>query len=88
MKTALKSKDAKIKATLVFNDVFFDLKMPKCQKCQRCQNGKNAKMQKICQNAKSPKNVSPFKKFQQFKDAKTREINVTSEISHDAAFRN
>ena len=40
-KTALKSNDAKIKAALVFNGVFFDLKIPRCQKCQRCQNGHN-----------------------------------------------
>ena len=57
---SIKRKDAKIKATMIFNDVFFDLKMPKCQKCQSCQNGQNAKMQKKCRNAKRPKNASPL----------------------------
>ena len=60
---SIKREDAKIKATMVFNDVFFDLKMPKCQKCQRCQNGQNAKMQKKCQNSKRRKNASPLKKM-------------------------
>ena len=63
---------------MVFNDVFFDLKMPKCQKCQRCQNGQNAKMQKKmpkCQEMPVPlKNANNAK--------------VTSEISHYAALRN
>ena len=40
-------------------------------------------------DAKRPKNANTFKKqFQQCQDAKTRETKVTSEISHDAAFRN
>ena len=88
-KTALQSKDAKIKAALVFNGVFFLLR------CQDAKNAKDAKMvkmprcQKRCQNVKRPKNAMPFKnKCQQYQDAKTRETKVTSEISHDAAFRN
>ena len=54
-KTALKSKDAKIKAALVFNGVFFYFKMPRCQKYQRFQNGQMPRCKKICQNAKRPK---------------------------------
>ena len=55
--------------------------MPKWSKCQDAK--KDAKM------PKGQKNANIFdKKFQQCQDAKTRETKVTSEISHDAAFRN
>ena len=87
-KTALKSKDAKIKATLVFNYVFFwsqdakmPKKMPKMPKWSKCKDAKK--------DAKMPKNASPFKKkYKHYQDAQTRETKVTSEISHYAALRN
>ena len=58
-------------------------KMPKMPKWSKCQDAK--KMPK-CLNAK--KMPVPLKKCQRCQDAKTRETKVTSEISHDAAFRN
>ena len=63
-----------------------NLIMPKCQRCQKCQNGQNAKMQK--KMPKCQKMPAPFKKCKQYQDTKTRKTKVTSEISHDAAFRN
>ena len=62
-KTALKSKEAKIKAALVFNGVFFSSqdpkmpKMPKMPKWSKCQDAKkDAKM------PKGPKMPVPLKK--------------------------
>ena len=54
--------------------------MPKWSKCQDAK--KDAKM------PKGQEMPVPLKKYQQYQDAKTRETKLTSEISHDAAFRN
>ena len=59
-KTALKSKDAKIKATLVFIDVFF---ISRCQDAKNAKDAKRVKMprcKKRCQKAKMP---VPLKKM-------------------------
>ena len=62
-KTALKSKDAKIKAALVFNGVFF---ISRCQDAKNAKDAKMVKMPRCKKDAKIPKGQKkpvPLKKM-------------------------